>query len=446
MSIKTNSQIFQKDLLIIQSTTYATVESYQVPQLTVEQVQGAFDNFKQGRTVLVKDNLGFINLPVIEASTIDGTAVKLLFNGIMILNYKRSGTSVVIEPTQIGGLETFVFKGYVSLTQPATANEGELWLASATLPTTFPVQVKRYTEGAWSSTFESYTPKSLETWQNQNVTPSSGHFWFANTWHNMNIDTAPDDVTMELNASRQLQLKDLGHDASKMSAVTIGAGLEKSTDGKTIQHVAKVTGRAYSPVVVTNSGATTTEGGSFKSKKFTDDNSGHRTTADSDDVTVGLEQGLRMFGGKIGHNNQMTAQTTAKVWKTPLDKNGHHTGTQTGYDVQTTLPTTPADTDLFTGKLIDNTYQKKAKTVSATLTSSGWNASTHKQSVTVSGVTTSNHIIVSIASNATKAQIEEYGKCIVFATAQASNSVTFTALSGTEPTVNIPITVMILEA
>lgn len=71
----------------------------------------------------------------------------------------------------------------------------------------------------------------------------------------------------------------------------------------------------------------------------------------------------------------------------------------------------------------------------ATLTTSGW--SSKQQSVTVSGVTTSNKIIVSAAP----ASFTDYSTCGVYCSAQASNSLTFKCneLPAAALTVNILI-------
>jgi hypothetical protein len=65
-----------------------------------------------------------------------------------------------------------------------------------------------------------------------------------------------------------------------------------------------------------------------------------------------------------------------------------------------------------------------------TLTSSGWGS--NKQTVTVSGVTASNLVIVSVLNNS-------YG---IECTAQASNTLTFTCKN--TPTVNVTVNVVVI--
>jgi hypothetical protein len=74
----------------------------------------------------------------------------------------------------------------------------------------------------------------------------------------------------------------------------------------------------------------------------------------------------------------------------------------------------------------------------ATLSSSSWNSTSHTQSVTVSGVTTSNTVIVSPAPSDISTWVAGGVRC----TAQAANSLTFTA--DTNPSANITVNVVIL--
>lgn len=86
-----------------------------------------------------------------------------------------------------------------------------------------------------------------------------------------------------------------------------------------------------------------------------------------------------------------------------------------------------------------NTYsQAKHKTLTITLSQSSW--SSGSQTVTATGVTTSNTVIVSPAP----ASLDDYGKSKVKCTAQASNKLTFTCSTDKVPTSNLTINVVIL--
>lgn len=76
------------------------------------------------------------------------------------------------------------FKGFISTTTPTgTIKDGSLWYESATLPTTFPINVKTYnaTTSQWSTTTSQYTPEALDLWSNLN--DDKGYYWFGNAWN-----------------------------------------------------------------------------------------------------------------------------------------------------------------------------------------------------------------------------------------------------------------------
>lgn len=81
---------------------------------------------------------------------------------------------------------------------------------------------------------------------------------------------------------------------------------------------------------------------------------------------------------------------------------------------------------------------------SGTLAAGSWTSATPPtQTISVTGVTASNNIIVSIASTATSAEYAAAAAGQLLCTAQSSGEITVTCY-GTEPTENIPLTVMIV--
>jgi hypothetical protein len=81
--------------------------------------------------------------------------------------------------------------------------------------------------------------------------------------------------------------------------------------------------------------------------------------------------------------------------------------------------------------------------VTATLSTTWACSGPYTQSVTVSGVTSTNNITVSLASTADEAQRNAARDALLSATAQATNSITVTA-DGDKPIVALPIQVLIL--
>ena len=89
-------------------------------------------------------------------------------------------------------------------------------------------------------------------------------------------------------------------------------------------------------------------------------------------------------------------------------------------------------------------YAVKSKTASVTAAAGSWSSSfPSTQTLTVQGVTSSNLIIVGLASDATSDQIEAAGNAAIRCTAQGANSITLTAY-GSTPNENLPVSVVIL--
>ena len=82
--------------------------------------------------------------------------------------------------------------------------------------------------------------------------------------------------------------------------------------------------------------------------------------------------------------------------------------------------------------------------LTVTLASGSWTSATPPtQTVTASGVTSSNNVITGLAASITSAQYDAACAAKLVCTAQSTDSLTFTCY-GTEPTENIPISVVIL--
>ena len=84
-----------------------------------------------------------------------------------------------------------------------------------------------------------------------------------------------------------------------------------------------------------------------------------------------------------------------------------------------------------------------SRSVLVTLSASGWDADTKTQTVSVAGVAVSSNGSLRIAQSATDEQFTAWGAAQPRVTAQANNSITV-ALSGTVPTIDLPVEVLIV--
>lgn len=101
------------------------------------------------------------------------------------------------------------FIGFISTIEPTGQIENNIyWYNSAVLPTTFPIQVKVYSNGAWSTETIDYTPANFDTWSNKN--DDKGYYWFANEWNINDANVLVDNNTIEINNNGEIQLKDNG--------------------------------------------------------------------------------------------------------------------------------------------------------------------------------------------------------------------------------------------
>lgn len=85
---------------------------------------------------------------------------------------------------------SLVFKGYISTTEPEGGLvEGNLWINSSSLPTTFPVpaaDIKQWNGSAWVAATESYTPIAFDSFRNNN--DNEGYYWFGGEWVVLSTD------------------------------------------------------------------------------------------------------------------------------------------------------------------------------------------------------------------------------------------------------------------
>lgn len=107
---------------------------------------------------------------------------------------------------------SLTFKGYISDTAPSSSTyallEGNLWIDSATLPTTFPVaasSIKVWDGTAWVAQSDSYTVANFDFWRN--VNDNEGYYWFGGQWVVMSTDMSTTYFTLN-QTSGKWEIKD----------------------------------------------------------------------------------------------------------------------------------------------------------------------------------------------------------------------------------------------
>lgn len=88
--------------LMVQSESNTTVGGYQVPALSVEQVQQAYNAVVTGRGCIIVDHDETMHAYVNQADRLnDELSIGILFYSYMLLTYTISGDAVVITNTEI---------------------------------------------------------------------------------------------------------------------------------------------------------------------------------------------------------------------------------------------------------------------------------------------------------------------------------------------------------
>jgi hypothetical protein len=93
---------------------------------------------------------------------------------------------------------SLTFKGFVSTSQPTQeATVGNIWINSATMPTTFPVaasSIKQWNGTSWVAYGSSFTPADFDFFRNNNN--NEGYYWFGGEWKIMSTDMSTEYFTL----------------------------------------------------------------------------------------------------------------------------------------------------------------------------------------------------------------------------------------------------------
>lgn len=78
------------------------------------------------------------------------------------------------------------FRGFIATSEPTVdLREGNLWYESENENTTFPWQVRTYTNGAWSAETTEYTPVALDLWSR--LSDNAGIYYFGENWQQLDF-------------------------------------------------------------------------------------------------------------------------------------------------------------------------------------------------------------------------------------------------------------------
>lgn len=116
---------------------------------------------------------------------------------------------------------SLTFKGYVATSAPSSSTyalvEGNLWINSATMPTSFPVaasSIKQWNGTSWVNYGSTYTPADFDFFRN--INDNEGYYWFGGLWTVMSTDM--DTTYFELNPSGKWTFNDTTKNISNWSS------------------------------------------------------------------------------------------------------------------------------------------------------------------------------------------------------------------------------------
>lgn len=160
------------------------------------------------------------------------------------------------------------------------------------------------------------------------------------------------------------------------------------------------------------------------------------------------EKGLGLYKVQVDVNGHIkSAVAIGKDDITALGIPGQDTNTTYTVGTESYSGTTKLYTKIgsaidgtLTQKAIDDNYTGKSTKVNTTLSASGWSGTTspYTNTITVSGVTTTNNVEVLIPSTVTAAQAESWMAAGILCGSQDTDSITLKAY-GDKPSIDIPI-------
>lgn len=100
---------------------------------------------------------------------------------------------------------SLTFKGFIATSAPSSSTYslevGNIWINSATLPTTFPATIAGVWDGSqWASTTDTYSPADFDFFRN--INDGEGYYWFGGQWTVMSTDLDTTYFTLNQNTGK----------------------------------------------------------------------------------------------------------------------------------------------------------------------------------------------------------------------------------------------------
>lgn len=195
--------------------------------------------------------------------------------------------------------KSLTFKGYVATSAPSSSTyqlkDGNLWINSSTMPTSFPVaasSIKKWNGSSWVNYGSTYTATDFDFWRN--INDNEGYYWFGGLWVVMSTDMSTDYFSLnsttgkwEIKSGVNLPGKPTaGADATASNGLVRKGQMDTALGNK-----ADDSNTLHKTGAETASGAKTFSGGLTSSGAFTTSGTSFNMHTTDNKVGVSADQG-----------------------------------------------------------------------------------------------------------------------------------------------------------
>ena len=174
----------------------STAHSNQFSQYRKSSAQDAIDDNLQSQITTNANNIASNDTDIANLQA--NKASKTTDFETPITASNKGATMAEIEQVRTA---TIKFTGYVSTSAPSASSytlmEGNLWINSATMPTSFPVpssSIQQWNGTSWVAYSQSYTPAAFDAWSNLNN--NEGYYFFGGVWKVFSTDLSTEYFTL----------------------------------------------------------------------------------------------------------------------------------------------------------------------------------------------------------------------------------------------------------